>query len=203
MLQGLHVFLYLGINKYNDALMDGLSAAASVIAVIQISAQVFDLCRTYYLNVKDARKDIQRLRNEVNSLQDILVNVVDLANAPQSSSLRTLSIINQKDGPLEQCRVELTALLTKLDPGEAASKFALALRSLKWPLQSKEVDQVLLAIGRYKSSFVLALSTDQAWVFSHLHSHFSLFLSDQSAALYLWPLAATSQKSRITFKLRN
>ncbi|KAE9371255.1 hypothetical protein N431DRAFT_376754 [Stipitochalara longipes BDJ] len=142
--------------------MDGLSAAASVIAVIQISAQVFDLCRTYYLNVKDARKDIQRLRNEVNSLQDILVNVADLAHAAQPSSLRTLSIVNQKDGPLEQCRVELTALLAKLDPGEGASKLALALRSLKWPLHSKEVDQVLLAIGRYKSSFILALSTDQA-----------------------------------------
>ncbi len=73
--------------------MDGLSAAASVIAVIQISAQVFDLCGAYYLNVEDARKDLLRIRNEVNSLQDILVNVVDLANAPQSSSLRTLSIV--------------------------------------------------------------------------------------------------------------
>jgi len=141
--------------------MDGLSAVASVIAVIQISAQVFDLCRTYYLNVKDARKDIQRLRNEVNSLQDILVNVADLANETQSPLLQTLGLINQRDGPLAQCRLELTALLAKLDPGEGTSKVKLALRSLKWPLHSKEIDLVLLAIGRYKSSFALALSTDQ------------------------------------------
>jgi hypothetical protein len=91
--------------------------------------------------------------------------VVDLANIPQSSSLQTLSLINQQDGPLEQCRHELTALLAKLDPGKGASKVKLALQSLKWPLHSKEIDQVLLAIGRYKSSFVLALSTDQAWVY--------------------------------------
>lgn len=142
--------------------MDGLSAAASVIAVIQISAQLFDLCRTYYLNVKDARKDIQRLRNEINSLQDVLVNVVDLANAPESASLKTLDLINKQDGPLNQCQLELTALLAKLDPGESTSKVKLALRSLKWPLHSKEIDQALLAIGRYKNSFVLALTTDQA-----------------------------------------
>jgi hypothetical protein len=142
--------------------MDGLSAAASVIAVIQISAQVFDLCRTYYLIVKDARKDIQRLQNEISSLQDILVNVVDLANAPQSTSLQTLNLLKRDDGPLNQCQLELKALLTKLDPGETTSKVKLTLRSLKWPLQSKEIDKVLLAIGRYKASFVLALSTDQA-----------------------------------------
>lgn len=142
--------------------MDGLSAAASVIAVIQISAQVFDLCRTYYLNVKDARKDIQRLQNEITSLQDVLVNVVDLANAPESTSLKTLNLVKKDDGPLNSCRLELTALLTKLDPGESTSKVKLALRSLKWPLQSREIDKALLAIGRYKASFVLALSTDQA-----------------------------------------
>jgi hypothetical protein len=142
--------------------MDGLSAAASVIAVIQISAQVFDLCRTYYLNVKDARKDIQRLRNEMNSLQDVLVNVVDLANAPESASLKILNLVNKQDGPLSQCQSELTALLEKLDPGESTSKVKLALQSLKWPLHSKEIDQALLAIGRYKNSFVLALTTDQA-----------------------------------------
>jgi hypothetical protein len=189
---------------HNDALMDGLSVIASAVAVIQISAQVFDLCRTYYLNVKDARRDIQRLRHEVNSLQDILANVADLANAPQPSVLQTLSLIGQKDGPLEQCRLELTALLAKLDLGEGTSKVKLALRSLKWPLHSKEIDQVLLAIGRYKSSFVVALSTDQAWVlFSSSPANFSSLLPDYQPVLCLWPLAAMSQTSKITSRLRN
>jgi hypothetical protein len=53
--------LFILTSKSLNDLMDGLSAAASVIAVLQISAQLFDLCRTYYLNVKDARKDTQRL----------------------------------------------------------------------------------------------------------------------------------------------
>jgi hypothetical protein len=183
--------------------MDGFSAAASVIAVIQISAQIFDLCRTYYLNVKDAREDIQRLRNEVNSLQDILVNVVDLANAPQPRSLKTLSLVNQKDGPLEQCRRELAALSVKLDPGEGTSKIKLALRSLKWPLHSKEIDEVLVSIGRYKSSFALALSTDQTWVYSQSPCHFCCLVSHSHLARYLWQSAATSQTSKLTLRLGN
>jgi hypothetical protein len=55
--------------------MDAVSAAANVIALIQISGQVFDLCQSYYLGVKNAREDSCRLRNEVMSLQDVLTNV--------------------------------------------------------------------------------------------------------------------------------
>jgi ankyrin repeat domain-containing protein 50 len=144
--------------------MDGLSAAASAIAVIQISFQIFDFCMTYYLNVKDARNDIQRLRNEIISLQDILISVIDLVNAPNSGSMHTLDLVNKDEGSLKQCQLELTALAAKLDPGETSSKFKLALRTVKWPLNSKEVHKTLAAISRYKSLFVLALTTDQVYV---------------------------------------
>ena len=143
--------------------MDGLSAAASVIAVIQVSSQIFDLCRTYYLNVKEARQDIDRLRNEVASLQDVLVHVVDLTNDPNASSSRTLDLISQEDGPLKQCQSELEDLATKLNPGDSTNKMNLALRALKWPFKSKEVDKTLAAIGRYKASVVLSLTTDQMY----------------------------------------
>jgi hypothetical protein len=74
--------------------------------------------------------------------------------------LKTLDLINKQDGSFNQCQLELTALLAKLDPGESSSKVKLALRSRKWPLRSKEIDQALLAVGRYKNAF--ALTTDQA-----------------------------------------
>ena len=101
--------------------MDGLSAAASVIAVIQISGHVFDLCRTYYFEVRNARKDIQRLRDEVTSLQDVLTNVADLPDSPGSAKLSILGL-NQSDGPLQQCRTELTELATKLEAGQGKDK---------------------------------------------------------------------------------
>jgi hypothetical protein len=142
--------------------MDGLSAAASVIAVIQISSQIFDLCRTYYTNVRDARKDIERLRTEITSLQDVLANVIDLTDDPNSSSLRTLNILNQEDGPVQQCQLELADLAAKLKPREDKSRMRqFGLRALKWPLTTKEVDKILVAIGKHKASFTLALTTDQ------------------------------------------
>ena len=54
--------------------MDGLSAAASVVALIQISGQIFTLCQDYFSSVKNAREDIRRLRDEVMFLQDAVDN---------------------------------------------------------------------------------------------------------------------------------
>jgi hypothetical protein len=82
--------------------MEVLGAAASVIAVIQISAEVFDICRKYYIEVKDARKDIQKLRDEMTSLQDVLVNVADLADTPGSEKLAVLRLLEKPDVPRPQ-----------------------------------------------------------------------------------------------------
>jgi ankyrin repeat domain-containing protein 50 len=142
--------------------MDGLSVAASVIAVIQISSQILDLCRTYYINVKDARRNIERVRTEITSLQDVLTNVIDLTGDPNSSSLRTLNILNQEDGLIQQCQLELADLAAKLEPREDKSRMRqFGLRALKWPLTTQEVDKLLVTIGRHKASLTLALTTDQ------------------------------------------
>jgi hypothetical protein len=52
--------------------MDGLSAAASVIAVLQISESVVSACRHYYKTVKGARKEIQMVITMVNDLKSTL-----------------------------------------------------------------------------------------------------------------------------------
>jgi len=139
--------------------MDPLSTTASVIAIIQ---QVFDLCQKYYTGVKDTRKDIQPLRNEAVSLQDILTSVADLADEPRAANLATLNLLNQAGGPLQQCKDDLTSLVAKLDPGDGATSVRRAgLRAFKWPFNSKEVDKAVDGIERYKTVLALALNTDQ------------------------------------------
>src|SRR4051812_11175285 len=124
--------------------MDGLSAAASVIAVIQISGGFFDLCRTYYLEARDARKDIKRLRDEVTTLQDVLTSVADLAEAPGSAKLLILGLLNQPDGPLQQCGTELEVLATKLEICQGKDKMKqFGLRALKWPFSRKDTDKAI------------------------------------------------------------
>jgi ankyrin repeat domain-containing protein 50 len=102
--------------------MDPVSAAASVIAVVQISAQIFDLCLTYYSEVKDARTDIKRLRDEIISLQSVLIQIADLADARGSSELSNLDVLNQPNGPVQQCQAELIALAAKLNSEQGKDK---------------------------------------------------------------------------------
>lgn len=141
--------------------MDGLSATASVATLIQISGQVFDLCRTYYVEVKEARKDIQCLRDEMTSLQDVLISVADLADASSSTNFTILNRLNRVDGPVQKCRAQLTELLAKLEPGEGKNKMKqFGLRAMKWPFSSKEVRKTVVAIGRHRETFALALAKD-------------------------------------------
>jgi hypothetical protein len=144
--------------------MDGLSAAVNVIAVVQISEQVFNLSQTYYLDVRDARKDIQHLLNEVTSLRDVLINVKDLTDTPGLTKLSTLELLNKNDGLLQQCLADLTKLVKKLEQGQEEGKMKqFGIRALKWPFRKKEVDKAITVIERCKTMFALALNTDQTY----------------------------------------
>jgi hypothetical protein len=112
--------------------------------------------------VRDASTDIQRLREEIAALQNVLTKVADLANTPDSAKLSTLDLLNQPDGPAQQCLTELITLAAKINPGErkdAMKRFGL--RALKWPFSRTEVDNIVATIGRHKATFNLALAADQ------------------------------------------
>lgn len=140
--------------------MDGLSAAASLVAVIQLSAQVFSLCQEYYIGAKQSRDEIQRLSNEVLAIHEILQKISDLLEGPDATKFGTLALLDKKNGPTQQCAAQLQELKAQLEPHEGMRK--LGWRALKWPLKSDNVKRILLSLERYKSTFTLALTTDQA-----------------------------------------
>jgi hypothetical protein len=147
--------------------MDGVSAAASVIAVIQIAQQIFTICHTYYLEARDARRDIQLLSDEVASLKDVLTNLKDLGDTSTSAELSSLKLLNQPNGPLDCCRTELEALIAKLEPGTRMGDIKMkqfGLKALKWPFSSRDVHKVIAVIERNKTFFNLAISSDQMYV---------------------------------------
>ncbi|KAL5325365.1 hypothetical protein ACEPPN_006490 [Leptodophora sp. 'Broadleaf-Isolate-01'] len=145
--------------------MDGLSGAASIIAVIDISAKIFELCQTYVSAVKEARKDIQRLRDGVTSLQDVLTDVRDLAEDSSSSRRSIFSRLSQHNGPVQQCERDLRRLVAQLELGEGESKMRqFGLRALKWPFSSKDIDKRLQIINEHKATFTLALTSDNLQV---------------------------------------
>ena len=58
--------------------MEGLGAAASVIAVVELAAKVASLCLEYSSAVKKARPDIGCLRKHINSLKTAIDGVQEL-----------------------------------------------------------------------------------------------------------------------------
>ncbi|KAF2731741.1 hypothetical protein EJ04DRAFT_514396 [Polyplosphaeria fusca] len=137
--------------------MDGLSGAASVIAVVNISAKVASLCYQYSVEVKHAKGDIERLHRKVNDTKNVLEKLQQLEqNSPQLSTTH-----NMVDS-LKQCHEQLQGLKDRLEPGrgrKAMQQFGI--RALKWPFTSKEVEKTVQNIESYQTTFSLALQTDQ------------------------------------------
>ncbi len=65
--------------------MEAASGAASVIAIVSITGQTLVLCQRYDTAVKDARQDIQRLRNELDAFIEILTKLVDIVDVLETS----------------------------------------------------------------------------------------------------------------------
>ncbi|KAF2192944.1 vegetative incompatibility protein HET-E-1 [Zopfia rhizophila CBS 207.26] len=139
--------------------MDGLSGAASVIAVIDISAKIASLCFQYSADVKNAKKDIERFQKVVADINNVLKRLKQLLDGPNGTRLpATHELWNS----LEKCFLELEGLKTQLDPGKARKAMSrFGVRALKWPFTSKEVEKMVVNLEKYKQSFSLALQADQ------------------------------------------
>lgn len=138
--------------------MDGLSSAASVIAVIQLTGSVVNICGGYIQEVKDARDDIITLQRTVAGLEAILQRFKELLHEPRGTKLSTSLLANN----ISDCLSCLQVLEEKIDlrRGRRMMK-RLGIRAIKWPLKRKEVDRIITNLERYKSFFTLSLQVDQ------------------------------------------
>ncbi|KAI9767392.1 MAG: hypothetical protein M1839_004511, partial [Geoglossum umbratile] len=139
--------------------MDGLSGAASAIAVIDISAKILSLCFQYSVAVKDAKKDIERFQRKVTDIKAVLEKIKQLLDVPDRARLSTTHGLSNS---LKECFRELEKLKAELEPGKtrkAVSRFGV--RALKWPFTSKQVEKIISSLERYEQSLTLALQVDQ------------------------------------------
>ena len=139
--------------------MDGLSGAASVIAVIDVSAKIISLCFQYSTAVKNSRKDIERLQKKVNNIKDVFGQVEQLLDG-RDKTLR--SATHNLSDSLKECLLQLEVLKTQLEPGKtrkAMSRFGV--RALQWPFTSKEVEKYIASLESYEQIYTLALLADQ------------------------------------------
>jgi hypothetical protein len=136
--------------------MDGLSGAASVIAVIDMSAKIASLCFQYTMAVKDAKNDVERIKKKVGDVKRVLEGVKKLLDGPRKARLSTTHDLFMS---LEQCLRELGGLKSELESGKAMSRFGA--RALKWPFTSKQVEKIVSSLEGHEDTFTLALQIDQ------------------------------------------
>jgi hypothetical protein len=142
--------------------MEGLGLAANVAAVIELSANIASLCFQYLTAVKDAKKDIERLRAEVNQVGDILREIQRLLHGPDGARL---SASQKLCNSLKDCFLQLKELETRLTPRTASKAMSrLGVRALSWPFKANNIEKIVTSLERCKQTFVVALEVDQTWV---------------------------------------
>jgi hypothetical protein len=144
--------------------MAGVGEAASIIAVIELSAKIGTLCFQYSRKVAAARKDITRLQGELSTVQDVLAELHQLLQKQGSTRLSTLPEINRA---FNDCEHQLNILDDRLDVGKTRKTFSrLGWHALKWPFESKEVQEIVTCLQHCTHIINLALQVDQTYVIS-------------------------------------
>lgn len=139
--------------------MDGLSAAASVIAVIDISAKIASLCFQYSVAVKNAKEDIQRIQKKASDIGSTLGELRQGLGRPDGTRLPATRKLTES---LQECLVLLQKLEIQLEPGKTRKAMSrLGGRALKWPFKSKEIEKIVASLEKYEQTFSLSLQIDQ------------------------------------------
>ncbi|KAK2599970.1 hypothetical protein QQS21_005272 [Conoideocrella luteorostrata] len=146
--------------------MDGLSVAASVIAVVDVSVKVITLCSQYANAAANAQADIARLETHVKGLKTTLDDARALIEAPQGVSLSASRGLTDQ---LAGCHSTLEKLHGKLETGTVHKrKHRLWLRALKWPLSRGEIETTISALERYHRRIMDGLQIDQTTLLLHI-----------------------------------
>ncbi|KAH6988769.1 vegetative incompatibility protein HET-E-1, partial [Ilyonectria sp. MPI-CAGE-AT-0026] len=158
--------------------MDGLSVAANVIAVVELSGNVIRHCVQYAQDVRHAKDDKARLSQEATHLHLALKNADDLLNGPQSARLKGSRALFVATGNSEAQLRLLDELLASGQTTKSGRKASLD--AMKWPFQSKEVETLIHGLRRCTEAISLALQVDQTAIILDI---------DQRTALDRLPVA--------------
>lgn len=137
--------------------MDPVSAAASIVALIQVAGKLAVVVNGYIGGVKRATQGMNDLMREVTSFNKVLLGLQDHAKDPACNG----GILQGLRDELDHCRIELTSLARRLEQHKGKRRY---IRSLKWPFMVEENGEIIHRIERYKRLFSLALNDANLYV---------------------------------------
>lgn len=145
------------INVHNriSTSITSMEAAASVIAVLQLSAKVL----SYLNDVKDSSKDRMQCAIEASNLHSLLLALRFRLEGGDGTrewytAVRSLAVEN---GPLDQFKQALETLCHKMTDGGRLQK---AGEALLWKFKKEEITKILTQMERLKSLIGIALEND-------------------------------------------
>jgi hypothetical protein len=136
--------------------MDPFSISVGALAIIQTAFNLTVAVSGYLRDVNDAPKDKQKLLAEVVSLQAFFTILKGKAES-QGAWHKTLESLAAPKGPLEQFKMALEGLVSKIQPADGLQKLR---KAAAWPFQKKETKDILSILERHKTLFVLAVQDD-------------------------------------------
>lgn len=138
---------------------EAVGLAASIIAIVELSAKVGKLCVQYSTTAGNAKADVSRLQTRLKDLNICLEAAQRLLHDPKNTALATSRSLNDS---LNACETGLAEVRDRLDPGSARKAMRrFGLRALKWPFESKEISTVIANLEHYKQTITLCLQVDQ------------------------------------------
>ncbi|KAH7202847.1 hypothetical protein BKA60DRAFT_499219, partial [Fusarium oxysporum] len=151
---------------------EALGVSASVIAVVELSAKVFSLCLQYSREVKNAKDDIERLREEIATFQATTEELQTLIKGPHGKELKSSQRLKST---IEDGRSRLEKLEQQLQPPthrKVISRFGA--RAFKWPFERKDVEETIQNFARCRENISLALNIDQTVILQNVDDRTTL-----------------------------
>ncbi|KAG5746088.1 hypothetical protein H9Q70_011222 [Fusarium xylarioides] len=151
---------------------EALGVASSVFAVVELPTKVFSLCLQYSREVKNAKGDIERLREEVATFQTTAKELQTLVEGPRGKELK---VSQQLTSAIEDGCSRLEDLEKRLQPSTGRKTIRrIGIRALKWPFESNEVKETIEDLGRCRGTISFALSIDQITILQNVDDRTTL-----------------------------
>lgn len=140
-----------------------VAVGAGVIAILQITDRVIGLCKSFIESAKDAPSHLRVVLLEISTLRTIFENFNFLNESTGLSSVA--GSMSGDDGPIEACRRALTELESLFPPEKFKKrKLMTRLEVLAWPLKENRARKLLEEIMSYKTTIMLAITTESVSV---------------------------------------
>jgi hypothetical protein len=144
--------------------MDPITAfgiASSVAGLADLAGTVFLEIFQYCKDVKQAPTKSKELRDEVQTISNLLDSLTTLLKTSSTGERMEDSVLLGER--FKETTVQCKAFLDELNKRVPKKSLGFWLR-VKWPFTKVENDQLLEKIGRYKETFIWALSMYQTYI---------------------------------------